>query len=191
MKNKTKKTIYFFRGLAGNGTTTSLVKYAINNFKGKDKNEALLLTNNDYIIGAKSKLKTFAKIVGLNYQFLSLKTDPSQIEQLTIYDNLFFDLHARKQTIDIDNLTIGFEEHFQIKKVFVLNSLLLPYPDLVSSLAGFDADEIILSFMDYIPYITKSQKEDLDSKIKELSESMPVWISEGPMVPEDLYKFDK
>lgn len=191
MKNKTEKVIYFFFGPAGNGTTTSLIKHASNICKRKDENNALLLTNNDFIIGAKSKLETFAELAGFNYRFLSLEADPGQIEELTVYDKLFFDLHTGKPTIDIDNLIIGFAEHFQIKKVFVLNTLLLSYTNFITSLSGFNADEIVLTFMDYIPYITKSKKEELDRKIKELSESMPLWISDGPIVPKNFYKFNK
>jgi len=44
--------------------------------------------------------------------------------------------------------------------------------------------------MDYTLSISDSEKEKIDGIIKKLSKSVPVWISEGPLVPEDFYKFN-
>ena len=188
MVSKHNKVVYFFWGPAGSGKTTSLVKYASRDCLLPD-NKTIFLTNDDFTVGARSKLKIFAEMTGVDYKFLPIGVNPCQIAELTVYDTLFFDLYIVEPTISIDNLISGFAEYFHIKKIFVLNTLFLPYTNLVVRLSGFDADEFILTFVDYIPKMAESKIVELDRYIRRLSKSMPLWISDGPIVPRDFYKF--
>jgi len=126
MNTSQKKTIYIFWGPAGNGTTTSLVKYAVSICKRDARKEAIFLTNNDFTIGAKFKLKEFAKISDFSYGFISINFKQKEIKSLSTFNKLFFDLHSKEPLVTIEKLAAIFNKDFQIKKYLFLMPFCFP-----------------------------------------------------------------
>jgi hypothetical protein len=61
--------------------------------------------------------------------------------------------------------------------------------EIIDGLSGFEADELILTFVDYFPMLADSKRTELESTIKTLSNSMEIWISNGRIIQNDLYKY--
>lgn len=188
MAKKHNKKIYFFWGPAGGGKTSTLVKYACKDGILPD-NKTVFLTNDDFTVGTGSKLKLFAGIMGVDYKSISNEASSSEINNLAAYDTVFYDLHTKESTVFIDKLISEFKGYFTIKKIFILNGLLLPYTKFIDGLSGFEADEFILTFVDYFPLVDDSKRIELERTISKLSKSMQIWISNGRIVPDDLYKY--
>ncbi|MDA3940335.1 MAG: hypothetical protein PF693_13680 [Spirochaetia bacterium] len=186
MNSRSNKIIYFFWGPAGVGKTSTLAKYACRDGLLLD-NKTVFLTNDDFTVG--SKLEIMAGTMGVDYKSISNEPSSSEITNLATYNAVFFDYFTKESIVCIDKVISEFKEYFRIKKIFILNALLLPYTEIIDGLSGFEADELILTFVDYFPMLADSKRTELESTIKTLSNSMEIWISNGRIIQNDLYKY--
>jgi hypothetical protein len=185
---KSNTNINLFYGPGGVGKTLSVFKYATcPEHKGK-KN--LFVTNDTYHVGARGKFRTFCDLIGSDCRSFEAEVVDEIQDELEKYDELYFDLMfgTEEPVLKIISSLTG---SFAVKKVFVVNMLMLLDDNLLNYYSGSAGhpDEYIVTFMDQISLLANKNQELIRTRLNELAHNSPLWISDGQSVPENLYPY--
>ncbi|MBN2655837.1 MAG: hypothetical protein JXR86_02150 [Spirochaetales bacterium] len=178
--------LHIFYGLTGSGKTTSLLKY-IYNREVNDK--YLLISYDNHMAGSELRLKTLPEFCNIDSDLKSVKSLLMTDYPKNLYEDIFFDFREESSRTEINKTFDLLSEKFRIRKIAVINCLMLPQVKKEELYWGIVPDEIIITFYDHLDLLEIDKKEEIKKKIKNLSKEIKIWIANGPLIPPDFYLY--